>query len=197
MPDAASIQTYIAQWLKTATNDGITAMFAWGTGRMELRCHNCGMTYVSDIPKDVTTNDHAVQLFVQQHLHKNSQVWYDGNSWKPIESTPGAPDWMTNAKEKDEKFAQKIAKMQFQNNLKLQMNTKPNHPLLIMKPVWNISNPFITNESPAKKDWAMVDGKKIYWVRDKDGKVVGVSDKPNTPPPAKKAPKESEGRKFR
>jgi hypothetical protein len=133
-------------------------------------------------------------------------VWYNGKSWVPL------------AQEKDEMTAQKIAGMQqsmqpFQHQAyqsaksaaqqmlenKIEIEKTKTHPLIIMKPVWgdSITSPFITNESPAKKDWVMVDDKKIYWVRDKDGKVVGVSDKPNTPPPVKKVPKESEGRKFR
>jgi hypothetical protein len=185
VPDAASIQTYIAQWLKTATSNGVTAVFAWGVDRMELECHHCGMKYTSDIPKDVTTNDYGVQSFVQQHLHRNSQVWYNGKSWQPLVQEKDEMTW------KAANLAKSLMEQQQQQNLQ---NKKP---LLFIKPPWDDSNTFITNESPAKKDWAMVDGKKIYRVRDKDGKVVGVSDKPNTPPPVKKVPKESEGRKFR
>lgn len=66
---------------------------------------------------------------------------------------------------------------------------------------WSTKSNFNSSDYSANKDFAYVDGKKVYWKRDADGNVIGIlkageSWNPTEPEPPKKL-KRPEGRKFR
>jgi hypothetical protein len=62
-------QTYMTQWLQTATNGTVHGEFSLMHNRMRLRCLKCGLTLTCPSPEG-TTIDYGVQEFVKLHAHK-------------------------------------------------------------------------------------------------------------------------------
>jgi len=62
-------QTYMTQWLLTATKGTVTGEFSLRHNRMRLRCLKCGQTLTCPTPEG-TTIDYGVQEFVKLHAHK-------------------------------------------------------------------------------------------------------------------------------
>lgn len=139
---AADVESYIHQWLQTATKGNVKATFATQTDRMLLDCSKCDQALSAKIPEP-GVSDYAVQEFVKLHAHNG--VYQNGTY---------------------EQQAQLSQAKNFADS--------------------------------AGGDGVIVNGKKIYWKKDTDGNIIGVSDtivKPVVVVP--KAPKESTGRKFR
>lgn len=75
-------QTYMTQWLATATKGNVVPEFSLLNNRMRLRCLNCGMCHTSPAPEG-TTVDHSIQEFVRLHAH-NAGTWTCYNCAKQL-----------------------------------------------------------------------------------------------------------------
>lgn len=62
-------QTYITQWLETATKGTVVPEFSLFNNRMRLRCLKCKQT-LTVIRPEGTTIDYGIQQFVTLHAHK-------------------------------------------------------------------------------------------------------------------------------
>lgn len=76
-------QTYMTQWLATATNGTVTGEFSLMHQRMRLKCWKCHATLTVPEPTDSTTVDYGVQEFVKLHSHKGGHGDEDkiGGGW--------------------------------------------------------------------------------------------------------------------
>jgi len=153
----ATTETYMSQWLKTATNGNVDCVFALLTNRMKLECNKCDMTLTVPIPDDPTVVDYSVSKFVKIHSHQGGHTRFEPHS----------------IDKKAQELAQKMAE------------------------ITAGARAFHGSDGVGG---VIVDGKKIYWVKDEKGNVVGVSDHPPlvpVPVKAKDNPLEQKGRKFR
>jgi transcription elongation factor Elf1 len=78
------IQSFMRQWLQTATAGKVTVDFAWFQDRMELRCHQCGAVCRCAAPASVTEIDWNLQAWVNTHSAM-------GTHGKDEEKTPVDP----------------------------------------------------------------------------------------------------------
>jgi hypothetical protein len=73
----ANVQTYVNEWVKTATGGNVVVKYAWDydpdsiitIGRMRLHCKNCNQDLLCSIPEAPEKIDYALQKFVGLHRH--------------------------------------------------------------------------------------------------------------------------------
>ena len=73
----ANVQTYVNEWVKTATGGNVVVKYAWDydpdfivtIGRMRLHCKNCNQDLLCSIPEATEKIDYALQKFVGLHRH--------------------------------------------------------------------------------------------------------------------------------
>jgi hypothetical protein len=64
-----NVETYVVQWLETATKGNVSVTFAWLTNRMHLHCKVCQCEHTCTKPQASTEIDYSVQEFVKLHAH--------------------------------------------------------------------------------------------------------------------------------
>lgn len=64
-----NIETYVVQWLKTATKGNVSVTFAFATDRMHLHCKVCHSEHICNQPKVSNEIDYSCQEFVKLHAH--------------------------------------------------------------------------------------------------------------------------------
>ena len=73
----ANVQTYVNEWVKTATGGNVVVKYSWDydpdfivtIGRMRLHCKNCNQDLLCSIPEATEKIDYALQKFVGLHRH--------------------------------------------------------------------------------------------------------------------------------
>jgi hypothetical protein len=170
-----NIQTYLEQWLATATGGKISVAIAWNQLRMRLVCHTCQATYTSPTPTD-TTIDYGVQQFVELHSHKGGYkkptgIWEGADvvpatlDFKKIDDKPETAkrifDTTLNYKQEmatkisdDEAFAKRIVDLQASDKGKTKTKTTITLPTL---PEWGEWGVFVSDEQATDVELARVE----------------------------------------
>jgi hypothetical protein len=73
----ANAQTYVNEWVKTATNGNIVVKYSWDydpdfivtIGKMRLHCKKCNQDLLCSIPEVPEKIGYALQKFVGLHRH--------------------------------------------------------------------------------------------------------------------------------
>jgi len=73
----ANVQTYVDEWVKTATGGNVVVKYAWDydpdfivtIGKMRLHCKKCNQDLLCSIPEVPEKIDYALQKFVGLHRH--------------------------------------------------------------------------------------------------------------------------------
>jgi len=64
-----TVETYVVQWLETATKGNVIVTFAFVTNRMQLHCKICNCEHTCRKPESNDEIDYSVQEFVKLHAH--------------------------------------------------------------------------------------------------------------------------------
>jgi hypothetical protein len=163
-----TLNLYIKQLLETATGGVVTAQKFLNADVLYVYCTKCKCCITTPLPGG-TTVDSTFMEFVKAHAHKNES---------PV--TNKVFSYATGYNY--DQWAYVPLQQGFNN-----YDIPPVSDILAK----------LGKEMTSNKEWVIVDGKKIYWVRNAEGEVIGVRDTPEPPkPPASVKPKR-EGRKFR
>lgn len=220
---AQTIESYMHQWLKTASGGRVKVIFATQTDRMTLYCDKCDQSLTAQIPATPYMSDFGVQQFVKLHAHNGTydKGKDDTQSWKPqiakmsdanlshkiaslqleaVKEKYSPKNWQATSqlkeKEAKEYFDEKAAKAEKYAKYTAEYTKKFGSWEIEKKAETKfVSGQNFTDSTGA--EGVLVNGKRIYWKKDKRGNIVGVSDTPTAPVPVRKAPRESTGRKFR
>ena len=94
----ANVQTYVDEWVKTATDGNVAVQYAWDynpdfivtIGRMRLHCKNCNQDLLCSIPEAPEKIDYALQKFVGLHRHAAFVPPKQTSSWNYVPYTAPA-----------------------------------------------------------------------------------------------------------
>jgi transcription elongation factor Elf1 len=92
MQPANSVQTYIDEWARVASDGNITTTYAWNpdVNRMQLRCSVCDQSLTCAIPEVPEKIDFALQKFVGLHRHAEFVPPKQTSSWNYVPYTAPA-----------------------------------------------------------------------------------------------------------
>lgn len=75
---SSDVQTYMRQWVQTATKGNVKVEFAWFQNRMEMRCKACHAIYRVDAPQEPTEIAWDIQKWVARHapggIHDKEEI---------------------------------------------------------------------------------------------------------------------------